>query len=64
MNALQRNDDEYEAPVITPMVIKRENMTIVAGCFSVDRICNGSSNGCGAKLSNDNLEPSNDSNLT
>lgn len=46
----------YESPEVTPMVIEKESTIIVGGCYSVDRSCNGSSNGCGAKLSTDTSE--------
>lgn len=56
MNAVLKHTDHYEVPEITPMIIERKNMTIVGGCYSIARNCNGSANGCGAKLSNEETE--------
>jgi len=50
MNAALKMKFNYEAPKIDEMTIDRKSMTIVGGCYSDARNCNGSANGCGAEL--------------
>lgn len=50
MSAALKMKYTYEPPVVDEMAIDRKSMTIVGGCYSIDRNCNGSSNGCGAVL--------------